>query len=184
MPITKVSKEAILQASIRVFRRQGYYRTSMADLAREVGLTKGVFYHHFASKEDLMHTALNSSAAFFREHVFSIAYNEELSGQKRLDKMILSAQRIFTDSMDGCFFANTILETAHVEATFLPEIREFFASWQDALATIFRSKYSSKEANEKAKQLISDIEGSLIMMQLHRDTAYLHQALDRGKKAY
>ncbi|HEX8657003.1 MAG TPA: TetR/AcrR family transcriptional regulator [Hymenobacter sp.] len=56
MPIQKITRKELLRTCIQVFRKQGYYRTSIQDLAQATGLTKGVFYHHFASKEEIMHT--------------------------------------------------------------------------------------------------------------------------------
>jgi AcrR family transcriptional regulator len=87
MPIIKTTKEEIIWKSLQVFRRQGYYRTSMADLAMATGLTKGVFYHHFSSKEELMKTVLQAMIQWFDEKVFSVAYQTTLSPQERIEKM-------------------------------------------------------------------------------------------------
>jgi AcrR family transcriptional regulator len=44
---------AILQASIGVFLRYGYRKTSMDDLARAAGISRQGLYLHFASKDEL-----------------------------------------------------------------------------------------------------------------------------------
>lgn len=46
-------RELILHAAARLFSRKGYDRTSIRDIAREVGLLPGSVYHHFISKEAL-----------------------------------------------------------------------------------------------------------------------------------
>lgn len=38
---------------MRMMRLKGYAATTVDDICRESGLTKGSFFHHFASKEDL-----------------------------------------------------------------------------------------------------------------------------------
>lgn len=43
----------LLQAAVDVIRAQGYAATSVDDICRAAGLTKGAFFHHFASKEAL-----------------------------------------------------------------------------------------------------------------------------------
>lgn len=43
--------EAILEAAERLFLRDGYHATRMADLAREAGVSVGTLYKHFPSKE-------------------------------------------------------------------------------------------------------------------------------------
>lgn len=48
------NRERILDAATRLFRERGFDGIGVADLMKEVGLTHGGFYGHFASKEDLM----------------------------------------------------------------------------------------------------------------------------------
>ena len=43
----------LLQAAIAVIRAKGYNGTSVDDLCSAAGVTKGAFFHHFASKEAL-----------------------------------------------------------------------------------------------------------------------------------
>src|SRR5436305_1620134 len=47
-------REQILDATLRVFSEKGYSGASMRDIAREVGVTEGLLYHYFESKEQLM----------------------------------------------------------------------------------------------------------------------------------
>ena len=54
MALQKITKEEIIRIGIDLFRKQGYNRTSMNDLALACGLQKGSFYHYFSSKEALM----------------------------------------------------------------------------------------------------------------------------------
>src|ERR1700734_747416 len=56
MPITEArhdSKTKLLQAAIRVIRIKGYTATRIEDVCEAAGLTKGSFFHHFKSKEEL-----------------------------------------------------------------------------------------------------------------------------------
>jgi len=47
------ARAKILQASLSVIRAKGYSATSVDDLCTAAGVTKGAFFHHFASKEAL-----------------------------------------------------------------------------------------------------------------------------------
>lgn len=47
------TRERILAVALRVFRARGYAATSVDDLCREAGVTKGAFFHHFKDKESL-----------------------------------------------------------------------------------------------------------------------------------
>ena len=182
MPLQKITLEEIIKSSIRVFRKKGYYRTSISDLAKETGLTKGVFYHHFANKEEIMKTALKSLCSYFEARIFSIAYNRELPPAERLKEMTNFYLNAITKEPGGCFFANTILETAQNEDTFMEDVQVFFKNWEKAMIEIFSTKYSNDESTAIAEQIIADIEGSLMLMQLHKDRSYLERALERGSK--
>lgn len=48
-----VGKSKLLNAAIKLVRTKGYSATSVDDLCKEAGVTKGAFFHHFKSKEDL-----------------------------------------------------------------------------------------------------------------------------------
>lgn len=47
------SRERLLGAALQLVREKGYDATSVDDLCRAAGVTKGAFFHHFASKEEL-----------------------------------------------------------------------------------------------------------------------------------
>jgi TetR/AcrR family transcriptional repressor of nem operon len=55
------SKAKLLDAALLVIRAKGYSATTVDDVCRTAGLTKGSFFHHFESKEDL---ALAAAAHF------------------------------------------------------------------------------------------------------------------------
>lgn len=46
-------REQILDAAIRIFCEKGFAGTTIRDIAREVGVTEGLLYHYFESKEAL-----------------------------------------------------------------------------------------------------------------------------------
>lgn len=47
------TRRSLLRAAGRLFLRNGFVATSLADIAGEAGVTKGAVYSNFASKEDL-----------------------------------------------------------------------------------------------------------------------------------
>ncbi|MBD1545152.1 TetR/AcrR family transcriptional regulator [Roseibium aggregatum] len=48
-----VARTKLLEAALSVIRAQGYAATSVDDLCRAAGVTKGAFFHHFKTKDDL-----------------------------------------------------------------------------------------------------------------------------------
>lgn len=52
-PVLHTSKSRILNAALDVFRLRGYAATTVDDICASAGLTKGSFFHHFSSKDEL-----------------------------------------------------------------------------------------------------------------------------------
>ena len=51
-------REQIIDAAMRVFAQKGFARATNRDVAREAGITTGLIYYYFKSKEDLLREAL------------------------------------------------------------------------------------------------------------------------------
>jgi AcrR family transcriptional regulator len=67
---------AIRAAALELFARQGYHSTSISQIAKEAGVSKGLLYNYFASKEvlleDIVSGALEVAEQFF-EHMATAA---------------------------------------------------------------------------------------------------------------
>nr|WP_081514027.1 TetR/AcrR family transcriptional regulator [Nocardia donostiensis] len=48
------ARRALLESAVRLFEQKGYAATSVQSIVEGAELTKGAFYHHFESKEDLL----------------------------------------------------------------------------------------------------------------------------------
>ncbi|WP_117237158.1 TetR/AcrR family transcriptional regulator [Thermus sediminis] len=57
------TRARILQAARKAFAERGYAATRLDELAAELGLTKGAFYHHFRNKRELLLALLEASQA-------------------------------------------------------------------------------------------------------------------------
>ncbi|MFJ7664185.1 TetR/AcrR family transcriptional regulator [Lysinibacillus sp. NPDC097162] len=47
--------QQILSISYRLFLEKGYEQTTIQDIINELGMSKGAIYHHFKSKEEILH---------------------------------------------------------------------------------------------------------------------------------
>lgn len=52
-------KAAILDAALHVFAEEGYHSASISKVSKKAGVSKGLMYNYFESKEDLLHKLLN-----------------------------------------------------------------------------------------------------------------------------
>src|SRR5215210_293834 len=54
-------RAAILRAATRVFARNGYFNSKVADIARAAGVADGTVYLYFKSKEEILHSLFDRS---------------------------------------------------------------------------------------------------------------------------
>ncbi len=54
-------REAILRAATRVFARNGYFNSKVADIAGAAGVADGTVYLYFKSKEEILHSIFDRS---------------------------------------------------------------------------------------------------------------------------
>lgn len=48
------TRQMLLEAALELFGAKGFHGASVQEIVKLAGLTKGAFYHHFASKEDVL----------------------------------------------------------------------------------------------------------------------------------
>lgn len=63
------TEERITQAALELFGIYGYERTSVDMIVREAGYSKGAFYNHFPSKEDLLFFLLEQRVKSNQERI-------------------------------------------------------------------------------------------------------------------
>jgi AcrR family transcriptional regulator len=66
---TESTKRKLRQAALRIFARHGFEAARIEEIAAEAGHTRGAFYAHFHSKEDLFFSMLEDEAHFQMERL-------------------------------------------------------------------------------------------------------------------
>lgn len=184
MPIQKVTKEEVVRQALLLFKKQGYHRTSMSDLATACGLLKGSFYHYFSGKDALMKEVLDTVHQYFATKVFPIAYDETLLPRERLEKMIAKQIRVVSNTEGGCLMGNMALETALVTDDFTPQMRVFFEEYLQALTDLYAHQHAPDTARKLAEQAVVEYEGAWIMVKLTSNYDYLEDVLKRALERF
>jgi TetR/AcrR family transcriptional repressor of nem operon len=180
MALQKITKEEIIRIGIELFRKQGYNRTSMNDLAMACGLQKGSFYHYFSSKEALMSSILDTLYQYYRNKIFSLAFDQSQTPLLRMETFFKKQEPVFTQDLTGCLFGNITLETISMEEEFKSVIQAFFSDWIEAFKQIFLDDGNNEdESLMLARQSVMEIEGALMMMRVFADVEILKQACER-----
>lgn len=105
---TQQKKDQIIRASLDLFRKRGFKKVSMTEIARRAGVSQVTIYNYFGSKSDLVKSSLLS---FFEDKLSE--YADILSSEKpyfeRLQAVILDKSALIED------FGGEMLDEVNLE---------------------------------------------------------------------
>jgi len=80
-------KEQIMKTALNLFAKKGFYNTTIADIAREMGMSVGNMYNYFPSKESLAKELLIYTSKKFGDEIRKI--NEmDISSREKIRKIV------------------------------------------------------------------------------------------------
>jgi len=109
----------ILEAARRIFKRFGYTKTAISDIAKEAGIGKGTIYYYFKSKEDIFLELLNKESYVIMELLKNKVDSNDCFEEKLRYFIMGPLYHIKENSEE---FVNYIKEARNV---FLTKVREF-----------------------------------------------------------
>jgi TetR/AcrR family transcriptional repressor of nem operon len=83
-PMPRESRLRLLSAALHSIRAKGYSATTVDDICREAGVTKGSFFHHFKTKDDLAVAAVKHWEEMTGSFFASAPYHHALDPVDRL----------------------------------------------------------------------------------------------------
>jgi AcrR family transcriptional regulator len=88
--IRQQSMDAIMQAALELFGHNGFHSTSISKIAKEAGISKGLIYNYFDSKEDLLKRII-LEAIETGEHLMEDAIHDSEDPFQQLQYLIESS---------------------------------------------------------------------------------------------
>ena len=126
-----VSREDILEAAARIFRRKGYHAASMQDIAHAVHLQKASLYHHVSSKQEILVALLDRALDLLIEQMQGVLAMDA-APEEKLRQAVLGYTRVLAENRD--LAAVLLLEFRFLE----PEVRERHVQRRDAYERLWR----------------------------------------------
>ena len=107
------ARDKILVAALSVIRAKGYAATSVDDLCAASGVTKGAFFHHFRSKDDLAVAAADHWSAWTGELFAAAPYHAHADPLDRVLGYIDFRKAILTGGVPDftCLVGTMVQET-------------------------------------------------------------------------
>jgi AcrR family transcriptional regulator len=168
-------KDAILEAASRLFYSQGYNATGIQQIIDEAGVSKGTFYTHFKSKDELGLEYMR------RRHADeTMQLKEVLAKIRDPKKRYLSFNGIMRDWMletgfRGCAFANMAAEVPDTKNPIRKEAKlhyeAFRAVIRDMVDELVKSdaKYKHLNVSDVAESFMLISIGALTNAEIYHD---------------
>ena len=122
---SQISIAHIVEAAIRVLARQGYARTSLMDIANEVGMSKGAVHYHFPTKEALMTKVLETACDTVAQQARN-AWTSSGSPVDALQSSLRELWRVRSELSDEAkVVADLLAQTLHDESL-RPPLAEYY----------------------------------------------------------
>ncbi len=137
-------RNQIVEAAIKVILQKGFSASSMNDIVKASGLSKGGVYHHFASKEDLMIGVLTY---FFERysHGFLDSIDPEDSAYNQIRDLLTGRQEL----LDELGVYNHLMNDFLSQAPHIPRLQAQFeyqyGFFQQFLTDLIQTGIDKKE---------------------------------------
>ena len=180
---SEATRTRILDAAYGLFRRRGYTRVSMDEIAAATAVTKRTLYYHFRSKDELLAAVLETqhrlALAAFRTFGDSLGGSTEAIVDTLFRDLAAWADK---PRWAGSGFTRLVVELADLPGHPARVIaRRHKAMLEAHLAELLaRAKVASPRETAREIWLLS--EGAISLMLVHRDRSYAAAAALAAKK--
>ena len=113
----EVRRKEILDTAMRLFTEKGYEETSMADIARELGVVQGLCYRYFDSKQKLFREAMDQYVEECCARMLPVIQNRGRTIAQRMEDMARLILEEGEHSRWQAFYHRTGNEGLHEELT-------------------------------------------------------------------
>lgn len=169
------TRDYIIKAADELFYRQGYEHTSFAHIADAVRISRGNFYHHFRTKDEILDAVIAARMANTRQMLAEWEGNDEAPADRiRSFIHILIANRAKI-MRHGCPAGTLCAELAKLEHTSQAAASELFTLFRTWLGRQFTLLGREAEADALAMHLLALSQGVATLANAFRDAEFVER---------
>lgn len=164
------TEKFILEKVSDLFNKKGYWGTSLSDLEKATGLTKGSIYSNFKDKEEVLLKVFDYNHQNLRRTLL-----RRVAGKATAKEKLIAYVDFYIDyfpimkKKGGCAIQNALVEADDTNPALFDKARQALITWKDAMQDIIEEGVQNKEfasdLNPKiyAGYLLALIEGAILV---------------------
>jgi AcrR family transcriptional regulator len=172
------TRDHIVEAADQLFYQNGFEHTSFSDIAAAVGISRGNFYYHFKTKDDILDAVIELRLA---------KTQGMLAAWERADDSPSARLRSFFNMLIanqdpimryGCPVGTLCAELAKMNHGSRAEANKLFALFRDWLGRQFALLSHAADADSLAMHLLMRSQGVAMLAQSFHDEAFIRREVD------
>lgn len=179
------TKQFILEKVAPVFNKNGYVGTSLSDVTKATGLTKGAIYGNFENKEELAYYSFYYNVSHVLEKLNGIitAYD---SSVEKLFAISDFYRNYYLHKIDigGCPILNVGVDANHTNPKLYKAVKQVIVKIQESIYLILAEGVEQQEIKQEidtkkyASLIFSLIEGGVFTAMTMQDDSYLKNMMN------
>ncbi|GAA0496327.1 TetR family transcriptional regulator [Paractinoplanes deccanensis] len=173
------TRAQIVAAADRLFYEQGFEHTSFTAIAEAVGLSRGNFYYHFKSKDEILAAVIGCRVEATRAMLRQ--WEDEAAGPaERIRRFIRIVETNGADIRDyGCPVGTLTAELAKLRHPSRPEATALFTLFRDWLRAQFTALGRARDADELALHVLAFSQGVAALANAFGDQDFVRREVER-----
>lgn len=162
----------------------GYSATGVDDICRDARVSKGSFYHQFASKEELAIAALGDFYETGLQHLLAIDVSDVAPERRFLAFLDAVSQQGHDFWKHGCLIGSLASEMALTSQALQSAVSRLFSETAKALEPLIDPFVASLESGSASAPALAEhflvvVEGGIVMSRAHDDPNKIDRAVAR-----
>ncbi|ALA17392.1 MULTISPECIES: TetR/AcrR family transcriptional regulator [unclassified Chelatococcus] len=172
------TRQEIVAAADRLFYERGFEATSFADIASVVGLSRGNFYYHFKTKDEILQAVIARRLSMTRDMLDAW----QVEGADAADRirsfigiLIMNKEKIVAH---GCPVGTLCTELAKLDHLAKGEAAKLFTLFRDWLAGQFAALGREADADALAMHILMRSQGVAVLATALGDESFIRREVD------
>lgn len=175
----KATHDHIVEAADTLFYRHGYEHTSFADIAEAVRISRGNFYYHFKTKDEILVAVIGLRLSNTRKMLEQWeAEGNDPAGRIRsfIHILIMNRAKI---ALYGCPVGTLCGELAKLDHVAQAEANKIFTLFRDWLRRQFALLGRAADADALAMHLLARSQGVAALAHAFRDETFIPREVEQ-----
>lgn len=182
---TPDTKSRLLEVAASRVHQQGFFKTSLDEIAADANIAKATIYHHFKNKDELGMALIDYNVGRFLSMLQQNVFKPENSGLDRMRTLCKYVVAEFANGTleKGCPICNLVSELSNYNDAFRQQLEGFFVSYRQLIVEALEDSIRRGEIRSDAA-LKSDIRGlaALFLSQLQGSILLARTAIRRDQR--